>query len=149
MKIHLSKHSIVEADRVKLNDIPLAYVDTADSKQVISVVKEPVFSGAYGESLLRAYAEFDSPNAYLFDGSGEIMRNLTLKRLGNRYVYEPHNMVEFTPLSFSYSALVKKNMAFKNNAQYNLNVAVYEEGADLAFSKKLIAVFGDAPRRGV
>lgn len=149
MKIHLSKHSIVEADRVKLNDIPLAYVDTADSKQVISVVKEPVFSGAYGESLLRAYAEFDSPNAYLFDGSGEIMRNLTLKRLGNRYVYEPQNMVEFTPLSFSYSALVKKNMAFKNNAQYNLNVAVYEEGADLAFSKKLIAVFGDAPRRGV
>lgn len=149
MKIHLSEHNIMEADRVQLNDLPLAYLDTTDSKKVISVVKEPVFAGSYGESLLRAYAEFDAPDAYLFNEDGEILRNLTLKRLGNRYVYEPQNMVEFTPLSFAYSALVKKNMAFRNDAQYNLNVAVYEEGADLAFSKQLIAVFGDAPRRGV
>jgi hypothetical protein len=149
MKIYPSLHDIKEVSKVELYDIPLAYVDTSNTEQYINIAKEPIFANSYSESLIKAYEEFDNPEAYLFNDSGEIIKSQILKRLGNRYVYEPQNAVEFTPLRFSFDALVKKNMTFKNDAHYNLKVAVHEEGTDLAFSKQLISIFGDAPRRGL
>lgn len=145
MKIYASQHDVKEVSKVELRDIPLAYIDTSSTEQFISIAREPIFNGS--EGIIRAYEEFDSPEAYFFDENNEIIKSLMLKRLGNRYVYEPQNAVEFTPLRFSFHALVKKNMTFRNDKHYNLKVAVHEEAADLAFSKQLIAVFGDAPRR--
>lgn len=149
MKIYPSLHSIKEVNKVELLDIPLAYIDTSNTEQYISIAKEPIFANGYGESLIKAYEEFDNPEAYLFDSNNEIIKSLILKRIGNKYVYEPQNAVEFTPLRFSFDALIKKNMTFKNNSHYNLRVAVHEESIDLPFSKQLISVFGDAPRRGL
>jgi hypothetical protein len=149
VRIYPSLHSIKEVQKVELQDIPLAYVDTSNTEQYINIAKEPIFANSYGEDLIKAYEEFDNPEAYLFNESNEIIKSQILKRLGNRYVYEPQNAVEFTPLRFAFDVLVKKNMAFKNNKHYNLKVAVHEEGLDLAFAKQLISVFGDAPRRGV
>jgi hypothetical protein len=149
MKIYPSLHEIKEVSRVELHDIPLAYVDVNNTEQYINIAKEPIFANHSGDSLIKAYEEFDNPEAYLFNDSDEIIKSQILKRLGNRYVYEPQNAVEFTPQRFSFDALIKKNMTFKNDAHYNLKIAVHEEGTDLAFSKQLISVFGDAPRRGL
>lgn len=149
MKIYPSLHDIKEVSKVELLDIPLAYIDTSNTEQYISITKEPIFANSYGESLIKAYEEFNSLEAYLFDDTNKIIKNQILKRLGNQYVYEPQNAVEFTPLRFSFDALVKKNMTFTNDVHYNLKVAASEEGIDLAFSKQLISVFGDAPRRGL
>lgn len=149
MKIYPSVHEFKEVETVALRDIPLAYVDTSNTEQVVSVAKEPAFANNTSESVVRAYDEFDSPEAYLFNSNSEIIKDLVLKRLGNRYIYEPQNAVEFTPLQFSFNALVKKNMTYRNDKNYNLKVAVHEEDSDLTFSKLLIAIFGDAPRRGI
>ena len=148
MKIHIPKHDIRESDHVSLKEIPLAYVNCDETKYVPNISIEKDFAKESKE-IVRAYTEFDDPDIFLFNSNKEIITDVPLKRLGNRYTYEPTNLVEYTPVNFSCSALVKKNMSFKNDNQFNIRVAVVEEGADLKFASSLITIFGDAYRRGV
>lgn len=149
MKIYPSYHEIREAAQIRTKDIPLAFVDTQAAQLSVDVRLEPALAASYGERSVQPYEEFVRPDPFLFSESGAVIEDFALKRRGNRYVFEPQNMVEFSPLRFSFHALVKKNMTYQSDAMYNLRVAVHESGEDLALSKKLIAIFGDAPRRGI
>lgn len=148
MKIYPSFHNIQETDKVKPKDIPLSYLSTDSVETEIVVSKEPVASPGNKVVSAMPYEVFDSADAYLFNEHGKKLEvGSLMKRIGEKYHFIPQNAVEFAPTRFSFSVLVKKDMAFMNDRKYNIKVGCVDGESEL--SSRLISIFGDAPRRGL
>ena len=148
MKIYPSFHTVRETDKVQPKDIPLSYISNDHVETEIVVAKEPIASNGNKVSSAMPYEPFDSADAYLFNEHGERMEVATmLQRVGDEYLFVPQNAIEFSPTRFSFSVLVKKDMTFLNNKEYNIKVACVDGESRL--SERLISIFGDAPRRGL
>lgn len=148
MKIQIPKDNIIETEVLNINDIPLSFVNTNDTKLSLNTKINADF---LQEKLtpIRPYSEVSSPDILLFDKNYTILPNIEFKRQGNKYIYEPQNMIEYNPLTFNCNALIKKNMKFKNDKYYNLKISVIENNNDLKYSNNLIKIFADAYRRGI
>lgn len=151
MKIYAPKHDICEAESVGLKEIPLAFVNTEESEYSLDVKLNPEFAHDKAEQV-RPYDVFREDNPYFFSKDGEILTDVTLKRRGGQYIYEPKSMNEYDlsedTSQFGCTVLIKRTMSYSNDKMYNLKVGVAEDGGNLAFSKKLISIFGDANKRG-
>ncbi|MCY7866127.1 hypothetical protein P8918_13445 [Bacillus spizizenii] len=148
MKIYPSFHNVRETDKVKPKDIPLSYLSTDSVETEVVVAKEPAVSNGNKSSSAMPYEVFDSADTYLFNEHGERVDVATMmQRIGDDYCFVPQNATEFSPTRFSFSVLVKKDMTFLNNKNYNIKIGCVDSGMEL--SSKLISIFGDAPRRGL
>lgn len=150
MKINLSKHELGERQKIQVKDIPLAYIDTDHVERTAHISYEPDFTKNYSQ-IIRPYDEFEDNDFYLFDSDKHLLRNVSMKRMGLKYYYEPHNMTEFAPLSFTCYAEIKRRMQFSNDTNYDLTIGVHETNSDdvSEFSDKLITIFSDAYKRGL
>lgn len=148
MKIYPSFHNVRETDKVQPKDIPLSYISNDHIETEIVVAKEPIASQGNKTSSAMPYESFDSADAYLFDEHGERIHSATMmQRVGDEYLFVPQNAIEFSPTRFSFNVLVKKDMTFYNDKNYNIKVACVD--GESVLSERLISIFGDAPRRGL
>ena len=148
MKIQMPKHEIWETTYANINDIPLAYINVDDTKLSANVQIEEDFLNETSVPV-RAYDEIADSDVLFFNSNKEIIKDVQLKRHGNKHVYEPKDMTEFTPMTFECNVLIKKNMTFKSNENYNIKVSVIEDSVELTYSTNMIKLFGDAYRRGI
>ncbi|PTY92870.1 hypothetical protein [Heyndrickxia sporothermodurans] len=148
MKIYPSFHNVRETDKVQPKDIPLSYISNDSVETEIVISKEPVASQGNKSSSAMPYEVFNSADTYLFNESGDRVEVATMmQRLGDEYYFVPQNAIEFSPTRFSFSVLVKKDMTFLNDKEYNIKVGCVDGVSKL--SERLISIFGDAPRRGL
>lgn len=151
MKIYAQKHRIRETESIGLKDIPLAFLDTEDNEYDVSVQLNPAFACETSERVW-PYDVFLDDNPYFFTKDGKILKSIQLKRRNGRFIYEPHSMHEYAlneaNSTFGCTVLIKRTMKYNNRTPYNLRIGVAEEDDDLAFSNKLISIFGDANKRG-
>ncbi len=148
MRIYPSFHNVRETDRVQPKDLPLSYLSVDSEETEIKVVKDRKASGGNTSTPVMPYEVFDTADPYLFDENGYRVEVADLmQRDGDKYYFLPKNAVEFDPLRFSFNVLVKKEMKYENNKHYNLRVSCVDK--DMKLAQKLIAIFGDASRRGL
>ena len=148
MKINIPNVSIKETNSLQINDIALSYVNTQDEEYYLETnINENFLKES--KVPINPYSEVPDQNVFLFNDNNEIVTNIELKRLGNKYIYEPSNMIEYTPTTFNCNVLIKKNMSFKNNENYNLKISVIEDSNELTYSTELIKIFADAYRRNI
>jgi len=161
MKIYPSKHSIVQTSDVDLTkDIPLAYIDT-EAKEYNCIVRSKL---DYDEiKPILPYQTFNSYDVSLFkpkkkgviDSSSDFVKidhADIVQRVGDVYQYIPISTTTFVPQEFDYSVVIKKNITYKTQENYNFKVGCLDDTtkkADQLLSKKLLKVFGDAPARGI
>ena len=150
MKINLAKHELAERDKIQVKDIPLAYIDADHVKRETNIAVDSNFINSCSK-VIRPYDEFEDNDLYLFDSNKNLLRNVSMKRVGLKYYYEPKNMTEFAPVSFTCYAEIKRRMRFSNTVNYNLVVGVRETNPQniMEFSDKLITIFSDAYKRGL
>ncbi len=148
MKIYPSFHNIEETDRIEIKDIPLSYLSIDSVEEEIEIIKEPIVSVEEYSSKVVPYQEFNLFDPYLFDEDGKRIETAGLmQRVGEKYFYVPQDIVEFSPLRFHFDILIKKKMNYVSNEYYDLKVACVDEEGSLV--KRLMTIFGDAPRRGL
>ena len=148
MKIHLGNDAIQQTNEVQYKDIPLAFIDTYDSEYKVhfNIKKEFSFNTS---TQIKAYDIINNPSAFFFDSNNKLLKNTEVKRLGGSYIYEPRNITEFSPVMFSASAVVKKNMKFSDTEKYNLKVTVADSTQELPLANQLIKIFGDGYHRNL
>ena len=146
VKIHLPDRKIKDTERTDIQDIPLAYIDSSDMKYIPNVTLMPEFAESRKQRLF-AYQNISDRDMLFFDEDGTPKSNV--RKYGNRHVYEPENMTEFTPLKFKTAVLIKRNMRYSTAKNYNMKISAVEKDETLSFSEKLISIFGDANRRGI
>ena len=147
MKIHMPKHTIGERQKIHLKDIPLGYIDTEQVDRSVKFAIRDEFV-QQEKRQLRPYDEFAEDDIYFFNDKGTPLYDVPLKRLNDRYYYEPENTIEFAPTFFSCYAEVKRQMTFSNATQYDLIVCAYDD-ENLTLSHKLLPAFSDAYKRGL
>ena len=148
MKIYTPKHDIQEADFIKNNDIPLAYIDTKDTTYEANV---RLFDGfaADRKTLVRAYQKLSSNRTILFDENSKPVKKTSYRRVGNELLYEPTGAKEFTPETFSCTATIQKQIEYSPTDEYDIIVGAIEKDDGFSLCSKLISVFGDAYKKDV
>ena len=147
MKIYPAPHEVSQIKKPRFLDIPVSHIEKEYIPDSISVELEPDFAEKK-EIDIEPYHRFNSDDKLLFDKNNNLV-DIQTKREDGKYTYIPKNITEFAPDTFSVSAVVKKSLYYTNSNNYNLNVGIYEQGNNEAFAKKMIAIFGDAPYRGI
>jgi len=143
MKIYPSNHVFKQSKDVKMNTIPLGYIEKQMVPTNIVVEKSTNFM-SNSIVKLSPYDAFDTDDFLLFDNDRKITK-ANFKFRNHKYIYEPEGSVEFTPEEFSVSALIKKNMIYNTAVNYDLKIAV----SNIQEWPNLMSIFGDAPIRGI
>ena len=152
MKINLPKHEIAARSRqdlvkignleyVGLKEIPLAFINTEETEWHCTVSIEDEFLKSE-KNFVRPYDSFTAADEYFFDQNNSMV-NVTLKRNGDVYYYEPREQIEYTPMSFKVSMDLQHQAEYRNNDKYDIKVSVIDDSTDLAFTKNMITIFGD------
>ena len=109
MKINIPNVSIKETESLQINDIALSYINTQDEEYYLETnINEDFLKES--KIPINPYSEVSDSNIFLFDNNNEIIKDIDLKHIGNKYIYEPQNMIEYTPTMFNCNVLIKKNM---------------------------------------
>jgi hypothetical protein len=97
------------------------------------------------------YTVFDSQDICLFDADGNLVDNSSILQRNSegKYVYIPENAISFYPERFTYVVTGKKQMIYTSQKSYNIKIGCVDTPPELLFAKKLMKVFGDAPRRKI
>ena len=111
MKIQMPKHEIWETTYANINDIPLAYINVDDTRLSANVQIEEDFLNETSVPV-RAYDEIADSDVLFFNSNKEIIKDVQLKRHGNKHVYEPKDMTEFTPMTFECNVFNQKEYDF-------------------------------------
>lgn len=126
MKMYPQDHDIVSGDILKIKDIPLSYIDASND---IYTVSQYIYPDFQKESFrkLQPYDEYEKDSMLFFDKEGNIIRDLYLKRSGNRYYYEPESAREFSPETFTSTITLKRNGHYNAARKYDIKVAAYNQ----------------------
>jgi hypothetical protein len=139
MKIYPGAHEIVSTEQATVNHIPLAYFKevTEDVTPIIKIEKD--FCHDSIEEIVYPYQQFNHDKVLFFDSNNNKIENssIYLRRDGVKYYFEPINSIEFTPTTVTYSVTVQKDDSFKNNIDYNLNIAA----SSLELAEKISGLF--------
>lgn len=146
MKIFPSTHKIKSVTDSHVDtdlNIPLAYVELNYDKYAIDKEMKDIASRDILTEVL-INQEFDNSDIQLFNKFKEKvnMDNL-LTRVGNKYYYQPKNMVSFTPQTFKYKATIKKKLDYKIANKYNLNIAAVDDPDSLDLSQRMASAFSN------
>ena len=93
------------------------------------------------------YQKFTDKDTLFFDKDNKVT-NVELKRVGDEYMYNP-SVIEFTPSSFTYQAVLQRTGNYVAKHLYDLNIGVIENTTGESFSSSLISIFGNAIQRGI
>lgn len=148
MKINLPNHDIKDVTHVSNGDIPLAYIDTTDANHVVNFELTEGFATDSSRKV-SPYETFYDSLTILFDSDKQPVSDISFKRFGNEYSYEPKGAIEFKPLYFDAGAVIKRTMTYDSSRIYNMKIGVLEDDVSLPYSATLISAFGDAYKRGV
>jgi len=143
MKIYPQEHEILESPDILVKDIPLAYIDTADNQYKVDINVENEFL-VDERKQIRPYDSFSDEFTCFFDANDKIKNNVSLKRKGNRYYYEPDDMEDFAPVRFSCSVNCRRKDKYNSGKEYDIKVWTYSE----KLADKLIAIFGSSWKTG-
>lgn len=145
MKIKVGSRKLVTTDKVDLADIPVGYIDAKDAKYEADFK----INEKYATNILQQlspYQKFTDDAIIFFDKNKTKIQDVTLKRQGNSWIYEPHKFKEYTPMEFECHANIRKTMKFDDKFAYDLKVCVGEEGSNLEMCSNLIKIFGNSKR---
>lgn len=148
MRIQMPQHEIKTTQQININEIPLSYINIDDIKLTTEINIDNNFLNE-SSIPIRAYTEIKDPDILFFSKDKSILKDIELKRYGNTYIYEPKDIVEFTPATFECNVLIKKNMTFKSSQNYNIKVSVIEDNKEITYAPNMIKLFADAYRRGI
>ena len=146
MKIYPSTHSVTETEQLSVDQIPLAYIDTGTDSGAINIWRERAAAKIGSETRVWPFAVFDTPDPMLFDRNGYPVE-MALEKQGLQYAYIPKDTIQFRPMYFTADALVKKNLTYK--AEHNYNIEVGASADTLENVASLMQLFGDAAKRNL
>ena len=123
--------------------IPLAYLNNSNPTYKIERESHNDFKTS-SRKLILPNQELDSEDVLIFDEYGNPADSASIiNRKGDKYYYNPNNMIEFTPLLFNYNVTAKKNIVYNQSKTFNFNVACMDDPNKLDFTKKLEQILID------
>lgn len=96
------------------------------------------------KQVINPYDTFVDGTDLIFNSNGEI-EDIELSFSNGKYIYEPSNIIEFSPSEFSMYATIQKNISYMLTDKYNINITV----DDLSNWNDLISLFGNASARSI
>ena len=130
MKIYPSKHRIKQVAGSNIDrdiTVPLAYVNNENTTYKISRKVNDAFSVTTKKEVL-PNQKLDNENVLLFDEYGNPADSSTvINRIDENYYYYPNNMIEFTPLQFSYKVTAKKEFSYSISKKFNMNITCLDD----------------------
>lgn len=147
MKIYPSPHQVRETAKPRFTDIPVAHIEKDYYPSRIDVIPEAGFQEDI-HSFLAPYQEFSSGDMLLFD-ENSVPVKADIRYQNHRYVYIPDKMQEFTPETFTFSALIKRRDVLSSARDYNIRIGILNQDNAKDMASSLISIFGDAAYRGI
>ena len=130
MKIYPSKHrikQIAESNIDKDISIPLAYLNNENVSYSITRKVHDDFTTTLKTPVL-PNQELANESSLLFDEQGNpIESDKVINRVESRYYYRPNNMIEFTPLSFSYNVVAQRKLKYTISSNFNINITCLDD----------------------
>lgn len=128
MKIKPQQHKIIheiEKDgEIYSTDIPLSYMDTETEKEVIVITKSVHIPEYKTKEPVLPFDEIFSPDMLFFNKDEEPYDIASvLYRDGDKYFYRPEGDIEFEPVRFAFSHVIKKNMEYQSERNYDLRIS--------------------------
>ena len=140
MKIYPSKHRIKQVAGSNIDrdiTVPLAYVNNENTTYKISRKVNDAFSVTTKKEVL-PNQKLDNENVLLFDEYGNPADSSTvINRIDENYYYYPNNMIEFTPLQFSYKVTAKKEFSYSISKKFNMNIACLDDMERMYFINRI------------
>lgn len=143
MKIFPSPHIVVDTDTPDFLQIPLCHLDENRIADKIIVEKEDNFL-TDKKVEIKPYTKISNMANLFFDDKLDIV-NPSFYFENGEYLYRPSSVTEFVPEHFSFRTLIQRQSTYKTDIEYNIDITV----DDIDSWKNLIAIFGDAPVRGI
>lgn len=148
MKIYPSTHKIEEVSKPNLLDIQLAHIEQEYYPKNIEINIDPKYLIKSKRKII-ANQEFDTDQITFFDKNKK-KKQKTLKRVGDKFFYQPDDIQEFRPTEFTLNLLCRRNSVYSPSEQYNLKIGFYQtKNSAKNFIKAAMPLFGDAPFRKV
>lgn len=150
MKIYPSKHIIYNTDEVDVNeDIVIGYLDSDFMKETVTINISDEYKHTQRKEVL-PYDIIKNLDIAVYNKndiviSDEKISKILVKQTNNTYMYIPDSQSVFSPVTFNYSVLAKKNMEYISNRKYNIKVNCKNK----ELSEKLIHFFSDSYDRGL
>lgn len=140
MKIYPSKHRIKQVAGSNIDrdiTVPLAYVNNENTTYKISRKVNDAFSVTTKKEVL-PNQKLDNENVLLFDEYGNPANSSTvINRIDENYYYYPNNMIEFTPLQFSYKVTAKKEFSYSISKKFNMNITCLDDIKRMYFINRI------------
>ena len=140
MKIYPSKHRIKQVAGSNIDRdiaVPLAYVNNENTTYKISRKVNDAFSVTTKKEVL-PNQKLDNENVLLFDEYGNPADSSTvINRIDENYYYYPNNMIEFTPLQFSYKVTAKKEYSYSISKKFNMNITCLDDMERMYFINRI------------
>ena len=140
MKIYPSKHRIKQVAGSNIDrdiTVPLAYVNNENTTYKISRKVNDAFSVTTKKEVL-PNQKLDNENVLLFDEYGNPANSSTvINRIDENYYYYPNNMIEFTPLQFSYKVTAKKEFSYSISKKFNMNITCLDDMKRMYFINRI------------
>ena len=140
MKIYPSKHRIKQVAGSNIDrdiTVPLAYVNNENTTYKISRKVNDAFSVTTKKEVL-PNQKLDNENVLLFDEYGNPADSSTvINRIDENYYYYPNNMIEFTPLQFSYKVTAKKEFSYSISKKFNMNITCFDDMERMYFINRI------------
>lgn len=144
MKIYPSPHLVLSTNKPSFTHIPLAHMEVElvpDSVEFMPQGEEFILDK---KQVINPYDTFVSGTDLIFNSNGEI-EDIELSFSNGKYIYEPSNIIEFSPSEFSMYATIQKNISYILTDKYNINITV----DNLSNWNDLISLFGNASARSI
>lgn len=144
MKIYPSPHLVLSTNKPSFTHIPLAHMEVElipDSIEFMPQGEEFILDK---KQVINPYDTFVNGTDLIFNSNGEI-EDVELSFSNGKYIYEPSNIVEFSPSEFSMYATIQKNISYMLTDKYNINITV----DNLSNWNDLISLFGNASARSI
>ena len=146
MKVYPDNHIIQAKEKTTVRDIPLAYIENKKISSDLRIDYNPDFIKPTVVKPVNIYQKFYDPDTYFFDKNRKKVA-VDLKRVGHEYLYSP-KVTEFTPESFSWKAILKRNGRYESSTPYNIRIGVVENSIlSDNFLYDLNSIFSDASKR--
>lgn len=152
MKIYPSDHKIKVSTESHIDtdlNVPLAYINVDYTQYDISHKVSPTFSNRIKRTFVPGEA-FDRPDIKVFNEFEEELNTEGLfSRQGDKYIYNPTEMMSFNPLTFLYKATIKKNMFYNISSSYNITIGCVDDPDSLDLSNRLSQIFTNPAQRNI
>lgn len=150
MKIYPSNHIIENNDSVDIyEDIVLGYFDTEYLTNIVKININEEYDKNSTEAVL-PFDNFKTLDISLFDSddnvlSGTSISDVLKRQSDGKYLYTPKATMTFSPTTFNYTVIAKKNIEYSSSRKYNIKVNCL----DNSLAEILMYYFADSYNRDI